>query len=93
MADTFSMRDINVTLGAFEVGVLICMFLLGASTVQAYVYYGRFPLDPWPVKALVSVFCAVLFFLCPNFQIRLLQREVHMITLLNNSYNVSILGL
>jgi len=54
MTDTFSMRDINVTLGALVVGVLICMFLLWASTVQAYVYYGRFPLDPWPVKALIA---------------------------------------
>ncbi|KIM86125.1 hypothetical protein PILCRDRAFT_5187 [Piloderma croceum F 1598] len=54
MTDTFSMRDINVTLRALEAGVLICMFLLGASTVQAYVYYGKFPLDPWPVKALVA---------------------------------------
>ena len=63
------MRDINVTLGALEVGVLICMFLLGASTVQAYVYYSRFPLDPWPVKALVSVLCAVLFFYALIFEL------------------------
>jgi len=26
--------DINLTLGALEIGVLVCMFLLGASTLR-----------------------------------------------------------
>jgi hypothetical protein len=54
MADTFTERDIHVTLGALEIGVLVCMFMLGASTVQAYVYYDKFPLDPRRIKVLVS---------------------------------------
>jgi predicted membrane-bound mannosyltransferase len=62
--DTFTLHDINATLGALEVGVLICMFLLGASTVQAYVYYSKFPRDDWKIKNLVSlVYCSVLQFL------------------------------
>jgi predicted membrane-bound mannosyltransferase len=54
-ADVFTLETINATLGALEVGVLICMFLLGASTVQAYVYYSRFPRDDWRIKSLVSL--------------------------------------
>ena len=58
-------------------------------------YYGRFPLDPWPVKALVSVLCAVLFFYALIFELDCFSpvREVHMTALLNNSCNLSILGL
>jgi len=54
MGDTFSIRNINATIGALEVGILICMFLLGVSTVQAYVYYSRFQLDNWKIKAMVA---------------------------------------
>jgi hypothetical protein len=55
MADTFSVRNIDSTIGALEVGILVCMFLLGTSTVQAYTYYSRFPLDNWKTKTLVNL--------------------------------------
>jgi hypothetical protein len=58
--DTFTLRTIHATLGALEVGVLVCMLLLGASTVQAYMYYSKFPLDDRGIKTLVSFICDVV---------------------------------
>ena len=74
MADTFSIQNINATIGAFEIGVLICMFLLGVLTVQAYVYYSRFPRDHWKIKALVSLIYCIVFAvpLCLTLDFRLL---------------------
>lgn len=45
--------DANSTLGALEIGVLIATCLFGALTVQVYIYYARFPQDPWGIKAMV----------------------------------------
>jgi len=46
--------NLNGTLGALEIGVLISLFLFGIVTVQTSVYYDRFPKDPWHVKFLVG---------------------------------------
>ena len=59
-AETFTVQTKHATLGALEVGVLVCMFLLGMSTMQAYVYYNTFPLDHKYLKALVSPTYVVL---------------------------------
>ncbi|CAA7270139.1 unnamed protein product [Cyclocybe aegerita] len=47
--------DAHGTLGALSVGVLISSFLFGIVTVQAYVYYTRFPEDQMKLKILVAV--------------------------------------
>ncbi|KAJ7108577.1 hypothetical protein C8R44DRAFT_884641 [Mycena epipterygia] len=44
----------NVTIGAYEIGVLASYVLFGVTTTQTYVYYGRFPDDPRRVKFLVA---------------------------------------
>jgi len=49
-----SLFDINITLGAFEVGVLTSVFLFGIVTCQTYVYYRKFPGDTWKLKLLVA---------------------------------------
>ncbi|KAJ7839532.1 hypothetical protein B0H14DRAFT_2786832 [Mycena olivaceomarginata] len=41
------------TIGACEIGVLISYALFGVTTVQTYIYYGRFPNDDSKLKALV----------------------------------------
>jgi hypothetical protein len=68
-AYTFTLHDINTTIGALEIGVLICMFLLGVSTVQVYVYYIKFPKDNWKIKTLVMLPCSVLVPYVANFRI------------------------
>ncbi|KAJ3512183.1 hypothetical protein NLJ89_g3670 [Agrocybe chaxingu] len=47
--------DVNGTLGALSVGVLISVFLFGIATVQAYIYYSNFPDDKVRLKVLVAV--------------------------------------
>ncbi|KAJ7857271.1 hypothetical protein B0H14DRAFT_3639503 [Mycena olivaceomarginata] len=42
------------TIGACEIGDLITYALFGVTTVQAYIYYGRFPNDDSKLKALVT---------------------------------------
>ncbi|KAJ7439376.1 hypothetical protein FB451DRAFT_1570000 [Mycena latifolia] len=44
----------NTTLGAYEIGVLTSYALFGVTTIQAYVYYSRFPQDPRVLKLLVA---------------------------------------
>ncbi|KAF8148391.1 hypothetical protein B0H34DRAFT_802933 [Crassisporium funariophilum] len=46
--------DAHGTLGALSVGVLISCFLFGIVTVQAYIYYTRFPEDQFKWKFLVT---------------------------------------
>jgi hypothetical protein len=50
-----SLFKLNITLGAFEVGVLISVFLFGIVTCQSYVYYRKFPLDAWILRLLVAI--------------------------------------
>ncbi|KAJ7059420.1 hypothetical protein C8F01DRAFT_214589 [Mycena amicta] len=53
--------DIVLTHGAVYIGVLFATFLQGILTVQAYVYYERFPEDkPW-LKSLVAVVWTIDF--------------------------------
>ncbi|KAJ7764911.1 hypothetical protein B0H16DRAFT_1718109 [Mycena metata] len=46
--------NLNDTLGALEIGVLISFLLLGVATTQAYIYHSRFPTDSIKLKALVA---------------------------------------
>ncbi|KAJ7867162.1 hypothetical protein B0H13DRAFT_2065674 [Mycena leptocephala] len=45
--------NLNTTIGAFQIGVLISYVLFGVTTTQTYMYYSRFPDDSWKLKALV----------------------------------------
>ncbi|KAJ7157611.1 hypothetical protein C8R43DRAFT_1182976 [Mycena crocata] len=45
--------DANLTLGAFQIGVLVSYMLFGVTTTQAYIYSNRFPEDPRRIKYLV----------------------------------------
>ncbi|KAF7350333.1 hypothetical protein MVEN_01337900 [Mycena venus] len=46
--------NLNSTLGALQIGVLISYALFGVVTAQAYTYYSRFPDDSPKLKALVA---------------------------------------
>ncbi|KAJ7851099.1 hypothetical protein B0H13DRAFT_2360378 [Mycena leptocephala] len=46
--------DVNSTLGAVEIGVLVSYVLFGVTTTQTYIYYSRFPDDSRKLKALVA---------------------------------------
>ncbi|KAJ7758304.1 hypothetical protein B0H16DRAFT_1885309 [Mycena metata] len=48
---------ISLTIGAYQIGVLLSCFLFGVMTTQTYVYYGRFPDDPLRLKILVAFVC------------------------------------
>lgn len=45
--------NLHTTLGLLEIGVLISVFLLGALTVQVYMYYHKYSSDSWKIKLLV----------------------------------------
>jgi len=45
--------DPNTTVGALEGGVLVSNLLFGIVTMQVYLYYQKYPLDRWSLKALV----------------------------------------
>ncbi|KAF7350834.1 hypothetical protein MSAN_01645300 [Mycena sanguinolenta] len=47
-------QDINATLGALQIGVLISFVLFGVATTQCYVYFTRFPEDSSRVKAVTA---------------------------------------
>ncbi|TFK67109.1 hypothetical protein BDN72DRAFT_843485 [Pluteus cervinus] len=49
------MPSIISTIGALEIGVFMSTFLFGIATVQAYIYYRRFPKDGWLIKSLVGM--------------------------------------
>ncbi|KAI1795263.1 hypothetical protein LXA43DRAFT_1090915 [Ganoderma leucocontextum] len=42
--------DLTVTVGALLLGVLVTAVGYGITTMQTYMYIGRFPKDPWPIK-------------------------------------------
>jgi len=46
--------NLNYTVGAIEVGVLVSMFLFGVVSCQTWVYYRRFPTDAVLLKLLVA---------------------------------------
>ncbi|OSC97545.1 hypothetical protein PYCCODRAFT_1440062 [Trametes coccinea BRFM310] len=44
------MSDLNVTVGALLVGVLVTAVGYGITTLQTYMYMNRFPKDPWYIR-------------------------------------------
>ncbi|KAJ7889268.1 hypothetical protein B0H13DRAFT_1888103 [Mycena leptocephala] len=58
--------NLNTTLGALQIGVLISYMLFGVTTTQTYIYYSRFPDDSRKLKALVAVVwvCEIVHALC-----------------------------
>ncbi|KAJ7918940.1 hypothetical protein B0H13DRAFT_2433276 [Mycena leptocephala] len=52
--DPVASLNLNTTLGAFQIGVLISYVLFGVTTTQTYMYYSRFPDDSWKLKTLVA---------------------------------------
>ncbi|TFK35603.1 hypothetical protein BDQ12DRAFT_725893 [Crucibulum laeve] len=48
-------KDYGPTVGAFEAGVLMSMFLSGITTAQAYRYFHNFPNDPKRMKLFVAL--------------------------------------
>ncbi|KAJ7119030.1 hypothetical protein C8R44DRAFT_982724 [Mycena epipterygia] len=58
--------DVNTTLGALEIGILVSYVLFGVTTTQTYIYYGRFPDDSRGVKFLVALVwsCEVAHLIC-----------------------------
>ncbi|KAL7277632.1 hypothetical protein ACG7TL_008559 [Trametes sanguinea] len=45
-----NMSDLNVTVGALLVGVLVTAVGYGITTLQTYMYMNRFPKDPWYIR-------------------------------------------
>ncbi|KAJ7255718.1 hypothetical protein C8J57DRAFT_1655297 [Mycena rebaudengoi] len=43
------------TLGAFEIGGVVCTFLFGIVTLQTFFYYAQFPTDPKRLKLAVGI--------------------------------------
>ncbi|KAF7297963.1 hypothetical protein HMN09_01017200 [Mycena chlorophos] len=50
-----STQLLNETLGALQIGVLLSYMLLGVTTMQVYIYVGRFPQDPRWLRAMVGI--------------------------------------
>ncbi|KAF7368340.1 Saposin B-type domain-containing protein [Mycena venus] len=53
-ANIFSF-DLNVSLGALEIGIVLGVFLFGIETLQTFNYYKRFPKDSNLLKGAVGV--------------------------------------
>ncbi|KAJ6524017.1 hypothetical protein B0H19DRAFT_1276709 [Mycena capillaripes] len=58
--------NVNTTIGALLIGVLISYMLFGITTIQMYIYYTRFPEDSCRLKALVAFvwLCELAHALC-----------------------------
>ncbi|KAJ6572204.1 hypothetical protein B0H19DRAFT_1373065 [Mycena capillaripes] len=52
--DSVISLDVNTTIGALQIGVLVSYVLLGVITTQTYIYYSRFPEDSGKLRALVG---------------------------------------
>ncbi|KAE9397224.1 hypothetical protein BT96DRAFT_1020918 [Gymnopus androsaceus JB14] len=46
--------NINTSVGAFEIGTLVAATLFGATCIQTYLYFERYPKDNRLIKALVT---------------------------------------
>ncbi|KAJ7889245.1 hypothetical protein B0H13DRAFT_2341587 [Mycena leptocephala] len=64
--DPAASLNLNTTLGAFQIGVLISYVLFGVTTTQTYIYYSHFPDDSLKLKALVAFVwvCEMAHVLC-----------------------------
>ncbi|KAJ7196432.1 hypothetical protein GGX14DRAFT_700577 [Mycena pura] len=60
------MASIDLTIGAYQIGVLLSFVLLGVLLVQTYVYFIRFPDDTAKTKTLVAFvgFCDIVQAAC-----------------------------
>ncbi|KAJ7700752.1 hypothetical protein B0H17DRAFT_1046489, partial [Mycena rosella] len=58
--------DLNSTIGALQIGIVLSCVLFGVTTTQAYTYYGRFPDDSHGLKFLVAVvwLCELAHIIC-----------------------------
>ncbi|KAJ6548771.1 hypothetical protein B0H19DRAFT_1265565 [Mycena capillaripes] len=58
--------NLNTTIGALQIGVLVSYMLFGVTTTQTYIYYSRFPEDSRKLKALVGFvwWCELAHALC-----------------------------
>ncbi|KAJ7867147.1 hypothetical protein B0H13DRAFT_2352028 [Mycena leptocephala] len=67
--DPAASLNLNTTLGAFQIGVLISYVLFGVTTTQTYIYYSRFPDDSWKLKTLVAFVwvCEMVHALCVGY--------------------------
>jgi len=50
---TSLMSNLNLQLGALEIGSVVGVFLFGVLFLQTFNYYNMFPDDGWVYKALV----------------------------------------
>ncbi|KAK7012594.1 hypothetical protein R3P38DRAFT_2549458, partial [Favolaschia claudopus] len=75
--------------GAFQIGVLISCVLLGVTTLQAYVYYTRFPDDSLKLKALVMF---VWFVVCEVAHTICVAQALYQYTVLDFGHPEHILG-
>ncbi|KAF8071611.1 hypothetical protein FPV67DRAFT_884030 [Lyophyllum atratum] len=48
-------ESFDSTVGAFEIGVMVSLFLFGLVTVQTFSYYKKFPNDPWQMRTFVAI--------------------------------------
>jgi len=64
--DAVVSMNLNNTLGAWQIGVLVSYVLFGVTTTQTYIYYSRFSADSLKLKALVAFIwvCEVVHELC-----------------------------
>ncbi|KAJ7107939.1 hypothetical protein C8R44DRAFT_885323 [Mycena epipterygia] len=47
--------NLDTTIGALEVGILVALFLSGMVTVQVWTYFHRYRHDPWGLKFVVGL--------------------------------------
>lgn len=52
---TMAPESFDSTVGAFEIGVMVSIFLFGLVTVQTFSYYKKFPNDPWQMRTFVAI--------------------------------------
>lgn len=47
--------QLDLGLGALEISVGLCCFLVGVVTLQTFNYFREFSTDPWPIRLLVAI--------------------------------------
>ncbi|KAJ7839528.1 hypothetical protein B0H14DRAFT_2587866 [Mycena olivaceomarginata] len=82
----------HLTIGACEIGVLISYALFGVTTVQAYIYYGRFPNDDSKLKALVTLVWCIENRVCLLVQVVSAGHTIYTVTISDFGQFFRILG-